>query len=195
MLNGVTDYHRTGANTAFVFNHVTRAHSVPSDQSKLNSYEDIPAGHPHVDYCGDPTFLESTKKELKLPSEVASLYSTSSRYAYIGAWRPLKTLRKDPLAVCDTTSVPDTDYQLRLRDFRSGIKSGNYVMSHGEEKQQHQWYYMSGMTPDDIAVFKGYDTDQGKSGWRCPHTAITLPDSDHEHPRESIEARIVCFWQ
>ncbi|KAF1930530.1 uncharacterized protein M421DRAFT_99821 [Didymella exigua CBS 183.55] len=187
----------TGASTAFVFNHVVRAHSSPSDKGKLDSHgrwQDIPAGHPHVDYCGDPTYLEGTKRELNLSPDVSSLYTTSSRYAYLGAWRPLKPLRRDPLAVCDATTVPDTDYQLRMREFRSGVKSGNYVMSHTEKKQQHQWYYMAEMTPEEIVVFKGYDTEQTRPGWRCPHTAIKLPDSDHETPRESIEARIVCFW-
>jgi hypothetical protein len=147
-----------------------------------------------VDYCGDLDFLEGTRQELNLPPDISLLYDASSRYSYLGAWRPLKTLRKDPLAVCDATTVPDSDYQLRLREFRSGVKSGNYVMSHAEEKQRHQWYYMSDMTPDEIVVFKGYDTDQSKPGWRCPHTAIKLPGTDHEPSRESIEARIVCFW-
>ena len=139
---------RTDASIAFVFNHIIRAHLTPADKGKLDSYgrwQDIPAGHPHVDYCGDLDFLEGTRQELNLPPDVSLLYDASSRYSYLGAWRPLKTLRKDPLAVCDATTVPDSDYELRLREFRSGVKSGNYVMSHAEEKQRHQWYYMSGL--------------------------------------------------
>jgi hypothetical protein len=189
---------RTGASTAFAFNHVVRAHSSPSDKGIPDAYgrwQDIPTGHPHVDYCGDPAFLEGTKQELKLPAHIAALYDTCSRYVYLGAWRPLRTLRRDPLAVCDATTVPDTDYQLRLREFRSGVKSGNYVMSHAKTEQQHQWYYMPEMEPDEIVVFKGYDTDQRRPGWRCPHTAFKLPNSDQEPSRESIEARIVCFWE
>lgn len=183
---------------AFVFNHVVRAHSSPSDKGKLDAYgrwQDIPAGHPHVDYCGDPIFLEGTKQELNLPSHVASLFDQSSRYAYLGAWRPLETVRRDPLALCDATTVPESDYRLRLREFRSGVKSGNYVMCHAKNEQQHQWYYLSEMMPDEIVVFKGYDSDQGQPGWRCPHTAFKLPDSEDEVPRKSIEARIVCFWE
>lgn len=68
-------------------------------------------------------------------------------------------------------------------------------MSHAREEQQHQWYYMSQMRPDEMVIFKGYDTEQRKPGWRCPHTAISLAGSDHMPPRESIEARIVCFWE
>ncbi|KAJ8107349.1 hypothetical protein OPT61_g8931 [Boeremia exigua] len=187
----------TGASTAFVFNHVVRAHTSPLDKGKLDvhgRWQDIPAGHPHVDYCGEPASLEGTKQELNLPPHISVLFDTSSHYAYLGIWRPLKTVYRDPLAVCDATTVPDSDYRIREREFRSGVKSGNYVMCHAGEEQQHQWYYMSEMKPDEAVVFKGYDTDQRKPGWRCPHTAFRLPASDREPPRQSIEARIVCFW-
>jgi|SRR5690242_3491863 len=193
-----TDLSRTGAPTAFVFNHVVRAHSSISDKGKLDAHgrwQGIPSGHPHVDYCGEPASLEGTKQELNLPPHISSLFDKSSRYAYLGAWRPLETVHKDPLAVCDATTVPDSDYRLRLREFGSGVKSGNYVMCHAKAEQQHRWYYMSEMTPEELVVFKGYDSDQSQPGWRCPHTAFKLPDCEHESSRKSIEARIVCFWK
>lgn len=67
-------------------------------------------------------------------------------------------------------------------------------MSYAQKDQQRQWHYMSEMTPVEIIVFEGYDADQSKPGWRYLHTAIKLPESDHDPPRESIEACIVCFW-
>lgn len=185
----------TGATTAYVFNHVVRAHSSPSEKGILDSrgrWQDIPSGHPHVDYAGDPDSLRGTRAELNLPPKISSLFDTSSRFAFLGIWRPLKTVRKDPLAVCDATTVLDSDYQVRLREFsRTGIKSANYVLSH---REQHAWYYMSEMQPHEIIVFKGYDTKQDEAGWRCPHTAFVLPESEEQLPRESIEARVLCFW-
>jgi hypothetical protein len=143
-----------------------------------------------------PFAIAGTRAELNLPAHISQLFDTASRFAFLGAWRPLKTIKKDPLAVCDATTVPDSDYQVRLREFsRTGIKSANYVMSHKEEEQRHEWYYMSEMRPDELVVFKGYDTKQDKPGWRCPHTAFRLRGSKGEEPRESIEARIVCFWE
>lgn len=95
--------------------------------------------------------------------------------------------------MCDATTVPDEDYQVRLRKFsRTGIESGNYVMSYSEG---HMWYYMSEMQPNELVVFKGYDTRKDEKGWRCPHTAFRLEGSEEEEPRESIEARIVVFWE
>lgn len=102
---------------------------------------------------------------------------------------------RDPLAVADAETVPDGDYKLRERLFRSGIRSGNYVMSHGSEEEQHKWYYMHEMQPNEVVVFKGYDTNQDLPGWRCPHTAFVIPGTEELPARESVEARIVCFWE
>lgn len=142
-----------------------------------------------------PFAIAGTRAELNLPDHISQHFDTSSRFAFLGAWRPLKTVVKDPLAVCDATTVPAADYQVRLREFsRTGIKSANYVMSHAAEEQQHEWYYMSEMQPDELVMFKGFDTKQDIAGWRCPHTAFRVEACDEEAPRESIEARIVCFW-
>jgi hypothetical protein len=162
----------------------------------MGRWQDIPAGHPHVDYAGTPGAMLGTRAELSLPASVDTLFDSSSRYAFLGMWRPLKIVRKDPLAVCDATTVPDYDYQVRLREFsRTGIKSANYVMGHTDKEEQHEWWYMSEMQPDEMVVFKGFDTKQDSMGWRCPHTAFRLKGSEKEAARESVEARVVCFWE
>lgn len=97
--------------------------------------------------------------------------------------------------MCDCISVPDSDYQIRLRHFsRTGIDSGNYVMSHEGEINQHQWWYMSQMQDDEVVVFKEYDSEM-VGGWRCPHSAFQLESTNEVKPRESIEVRLVCFWE
>ena len=134
--------------------------------------------------------------ELSFPPHIDTLFTKSSRFCFLGAWRPLKTVEKDPLAVCDATTVPDSDYQIRLREFsRTGNKSKNYVMSHGESGQKHEWWYMSSMQPWEMVVFKGLDSKREELGWRCPHTAFRVKGTEGKEPRESIEARIVCFWE
>lgn len=176
-------YISTGANTVNVFNHFVRQNAGD------------PSGHPHVDYCGVPKLLEGTKEELRLPPHIVKLYDTSSRFCYVNTWRPIQTVKRDPLALADATTVPGSDYQLRARKFPSGVESGNYIMSHGSASEQHRWYYMPDMSPEDLVVFRGYDTKQDLPGWRCPHTAIVLEGTEHLPPRESIECRAVCFWE
>lgn len=51
------------------------------------------------------------------------------------------------------------------------------------------------MMPDEMVVFKGFDTERGKPGWRCPHTAFRVPGTEGEEARESIEVRAVVFWE
>ena len=52
----------------------------------------------------------------------------------------------------------------------------------------------SDMTPDEVLVFKRWDTDAGKARY-VPHTAFTDPSvgSDSE-PRASVEMRTLAYW-
>ena len=115
-------------------------------------------------------------------------------------------MRRDPLAVCDADTVLESDYQVREREFsRTGNRSENYVLSCGAlegkkgtdmcEGQGHEWWYMSGMQPWEMVVFKGLDSKREERGWRCPHTAFRVEGSEGEEARESIEARVVAFWE
>ncbi|KAI4679994.1 uncharacterized protein J4E88_005884 [Alternaria novae-zelandiae] len=57
----------TGATTVHIFNHVIRAHTSPSAkgiQDALGRWQDIPSGHPHVDYAGSASALSGTLTEL-----------------------------------------------------------------------------------------------------------------------------------
>ncbi|RDW56505.1 hypothetical protein BP5796_13146 [Coleophoma crateriformis] len=184
----------TGADVVYVFNHAIRRASTNIIQGVPDEKGQVPSGHPHVDYCGVPELMEGTKKELSLPEEIKRLFASSLRFSFINAWRPIQTVERDPLALADATTVPDSDYLVRARTFPSGINAGNYIMSHGSQEQEHQWYYMSEMQPNELVVFKGYDTKQDLPGWRCPHTAITLPDTESLPSRQSIECRAACFW-
>lgn len=112
-----------------------------------------------MDYSGVQAHIAGTQAEIPLPKEIKKLYTSSSRWAYLGLWRPLKTIKRDPLAVCDSKTVPDEDFLIRGRKFGSGIESGNYILSHGGETyKRHGWWYMKCMQTNELVVFKGYDT-------------------------------------
>ena len=57
--------------------------------------------------------------------------------------------------------------------------------------EHQQWYYYPGMTPDDVLVFKSYDSD-GVIGRTCPHASFAHPNPLGEL-RRSIELRVLCF--
>lgn len=56
----------------------------------------------------------------------------------------------------------------------------------------HEWFYQSAMTPDEIAVFNIYD-NQGRP--QLAHSALDPPgDADASHPRKSIESRTLVRY-
>lgn len=65
-----------------------------------------PARRVHIDQTksGAEAFVK-----MILPSETASQILSGPRWIILNAWRPIETIRKDPLAVADATSVPDED--------------------------------------------------------------------------------------
>lgn len=190
---------RTGAPKVHIFNHIVRRCSDPFAKGQVDAsgrWQVPPSGHPHVDYSGRPQDLRGTLEELKLPPHIQALFESAPRFAFINVWRPLTTVRRDPLAVADAATVPDNDYLIRERLFKqSGVRSGNYVLSHAAEPQTHVWYWLSEMQPNEMVVMKQLDSARDKPGWRCPHTAFVLPDTGDLPPRESIEVRAVCFWE
>lgn len=195
----ITKYPSTGATTVHIFNHCIRQCIDRSKQGSLDTHgrvQAFPSGYPHVDYAGSASEVQGSLEELQFPPPIAAKLTSASRFAFVNAWRPLKPIERDPLAVADATTVPYSDYQIRERKFRrTGIRSGNYVMSHAAEEQTHRWYYMKNMQPDEMVVFKGMDTDRRLPGWRCPHTAFAIGDTEGLPPRESIEVRAVCLWE
>jgi len=191
-------YSRTGASTVHIFNHLIRQCNEPVSKGKPDlsgRWLGAASGHPHVDYAARPEDIRGTLEELKFPAEIARRFESSPRFAFVNAWRPIKTVQRDPLAVADASTIPDSDYQIRARQFKpSGVRSGNYVMSHTEAEDRHAWYYMHEMQPDELVVFRNYDTKRDVPGWRCPHTAFEIPGTEDLPVRESIEIRAVCFW-
>jgi hypothetical protein len=165
----------------------------------LGRWQVPPSGHPHVDYSGRSQDLIGTLEELKFPPPIHDLFASARRFAMVNVWRPLALVQRDPLAVADAVTVPESDYLVRERQFKpSGVRSGNYVLAHPEHPdatEKHTWYWLSDMQPDEIVVFKQLDSVRDKPGWRCPHTAFVLPGTEGLPPRESIEVRAVCFWE
>jgi len=57
----------------------------------------------------------------------------------------------------------------------------------------HRWYYFSDMRPDELLIFKGYDSDRPQSASGA-HVAFDNPLADEPNGRISIEARYIIFW-
>ena len=125
------------------------------------------------------------------------------RYAAYSVWRPVATVRRDPLAVCDWRSVDKEE--LERQDYRalSNINAnGEYMMEAWhvmppKNPSQQRWYWMPEQKPDELLIIKFADTDAEKDSsiaGGCPHLSPIIPGTEQAEPRLSIEARVLVFW-
>jgi hypothetical protein len=135
------------------------------------------------------------------PAEAARLQK--SRWAIINVWRPLKTVRREPLAICDAKTVTDDDFRTliaRLPEADSGNPLATVSKSRDQEalnvkySPKHQWHYYSEMEPEQALLIKCFDSKKDGRARRAPHCAFQSPQ-DHGPARESFEVRSIVFWE
>jgi hypothetical protein len=172
-----------GATKAIAFGPVARSDDPNTNQGRLPSFG------AHVDY-GRKTVAEQVR--LILGDEAD--YWLAKRVVLMNFWRPIKKVFRSPLALCDASTVLQSD--LNMSEIRGGLEDPNrpplfgYNLSYNPD---HKWYYMFHMEPDEVFAFKLYDSDSSRPQW-TGHTAIVDPDSSEGDPaRESMEIRTISF--
>ncbi|MCJ1386326.1 hypothetical protein MMC17_009452 [Xylographa soralifera] len=130
------------------------------------------------------------------------------RYACYSVWRPLKTIERDPLVVLDWRATNNSELVPYVGRVLSGITpNGEYIresFTHDPPKmpQNHRWYWMPYQQPNEVLILKFADTAAGELGEKnahiaacCAHAAARIAGSEGLPPRESIECRIIAFWE
>lgn len=115
------------------------------------------------------------------------------RVLIINVWRPLKTVQRDPLAVCDWATL----------DWRKDRLANRMVLPHGWHelgkyafRESQQWFYLSQQQPQEVLIFTQFDSESeqaGGGGMTVPHTAFKVPGTDMLPARESIEIKMFAF--
>ncbi|KAF6823001.1 7alpha-cephem-methoxylase p8 chain related protein [Colletotrichum plurivorum] len=106
-------------------------------------------------------------------------------------WRPLEPVFKDPFAVTDARSVPESDL------VGLPVLAGDYMDESwaARPNHAHRWYYKFAQQPDEVLIFKCFDSvDDGKTARRVLHSAFTDPAQEHMAPRESFEVRAIVVY-
>jgi hypothetical protein len=165
-----------------------------------------PSPRPHVDFSPENAeeFVRSRIPGSAGPgalgsAEVLALIRNAPRWQVLGIWKPLKTVERDPLVLIDSRSVPDSDYCDLVRDKTAKLmgREMKWVLSmlkHGSKEEQHRWHYLSDMKPEEVLVFKHFDSKRDIPAWRCAHTSIEIPGTENLPPRRSIDVRaLVCY--
>jgi hypothetical protein len=158
------------------------------DSGRLNNSR--PARFIHID-VSDAT--ARTFAERALP-KVAS--QPVRRFAHYNVWRVLSPAPQDvPLAVCEARTLAASDLITADAVFDVPGKpewSFEGLLVHHSER--HRWCYFSGMSPEEVLVFKTNDSDP-QEPHHVPHTAFNDPTCPPGvTPRASIEMRAIAYW-
>jgi hypothetical protein len=108
----------------------------------------------------------------------------------VQVWRPIKTIRRDPLVLADAHSVPDSDL-VGAKLIYPDREGETYAV---KPNPGHRWYFKYGQTPAEPLFIKCYDSLTDGRARRIPHTAIVDPAHENDAPRESIEVRTLVFF-
>ncbi len=173
-----------GAEKVLVFGEIARS------DGNLTGDGRKPAYGAHVDY-GEATVRRFA--EDLLGAELAQHW-LARRFVLMNLWRPIRPVHRTPLALCDASSVLESD--LNDSEIRGGLNDPNRPSMWGfnlSHNPQHRWYYAPHMQPDEVLAFKLFDSDRSRVQW-TGHTAFDDPTAAPDAPaRESIEIRTISF--
>lgn len=175
----------TGASQVVLFDHTIRRRRPDVKVDTPDKRQPVP--QVHVDQT-QASSIARVHRHLP-PSEAPQL--VQRRFQIINLWRPIKNPALDwPLAFCDYNSVDPADFvptTLKYPDYDGETMSVKY-------NPNHKWKYLRGMTPDEFALIKCFDSKEGVA--KCtPHTGFEDPSTPPDAPlRESIELRALVFY-
>ena len=145
--------------------------------------------------------------------------SFGPRYASYSVWRPTKKVTRDPLAMAvrkNLQNIENNDLLLWSYEVRVPGKDGDWNRELemlrvkpdrvGETKgvpreevdDSIDWYYLPEQEPDEVLVFKLFDSAgldaSAQESEGAPHGSPDLGDAGYGDARESIEVRLYAIW-
>jgi hypothetical protein len=174
----------TGAEKIVVFDHTLRD-SAQGSRRTAELREPVRRVH------NDQTFVSAPRRVRDhLPPEEAEV-RLKQRFAIINLWRPLATVERLPLALCDARSIAFED--MVPSDLVYPDKVGEtYSFTYNPN---HRWYWFPRLRPDEVLLLKIYDSREDGTARFTAHTAFEDPTGAPEAPpRRSIELRALVFW-
>ena len=151
-----------------------------------------PAGFVHLDFVPEAAEMF---RDLSIEAEGVKI-APYRRFAIYQTWRVLSRPPQDnTLTLCDGRSVPASDAVVfHAVVGPKGVPGSEFDARMCKYRPDHRWYYFSNMSPDEVLVFKGYDSEDPHA-MNAMHTAFDNPAAGpNAVPRESIEARFFAFF-
>lgn len=168
------------------------SHTYRNEQHQEHFWEDGVQYGPcaaavHNDYAD---FIDEEKGEVVEKFSQVQGMPQDKRYLGINIWRSVspKPLERNPLAVCDRTTIEPKDLEYNLNP---NAVPRPFNAHYCKPNDEQRWYYYSSMSRDEALVFTTYDSHPEDGGIFCPtlHTAVDIPDSEGLQERKSVEVR------
>ncbi|QPH02649.1 hypothetical protein C2857_006863 [Epichloe festucae Fl1] len=176
----------TGARGVKIFNHKVRRGPTQWHHLGLHNLANRgPVTRTHVDQSYDGA---ERRLRWEFPAEAADEL-VKRRYQIINVWRPIQPIAKDPMAVADARSVPDSDL-VGAEMVEDGFVGESWVVRHNPS---HQWFFKHRMTPRDVLLIKCFDSDKSVAR-RSPHSAFEDAAYQACDSRQSIEVRCLVLY-
>jgi hypothetical protein len=200
----------TGASKIFIFDHTIRRQNIDSRVKPAVTQANPPAEDAsngpiaapapqmlrgpvqrvHIDqsYAAAPD-----RVTYHLPEEAETLLK--GRFQIINVWRPIRTIRKDPLGVAAANSVLDDELvPIKLvYPHRTGETFSVRPAKDERTDGGHKWHYIFEQRPDEVTLIKCFDSKTDGRARRVPHSAFIDEEFVDAEPRESIEVRALVF--
>ena len=175
----------TGARRVHLFDHTLRA-SNPELRERKQVRE--PSTLVHNDYTSESGFVCLREN---LGDEAEAL--ARGRFQIVNVCRPLSDPVEDyPLALADARTLAPEQLVDTVR--RSPTHVGALQLALHDPGQR--WFYYPEMRPNEVLLFRTFDSIDGGTRPCSIHTAIHLPDAPADaRPRESIETRAFVFYE
>ena len=177
----------TGATRIEIFDHTRRAASLEVQKTRMIRE---PASIVHNDYTA-----QSGPKRLRdyfCDNRIEADALLQRRFTIVNVWRSIAgTVRNAPLAFCDASSITPQDLIPVERQARERIGEIQLALY----SPTHCWYYFPEMEPDEVLLFKTYDSVTDGRARFTLHTSFKDPNAAADVPnRESIETRCFAFF-
>lgn len=175
----------TGASEVLSIGEVVRSNTT----AKTDTTRGKPAFGAHIDF--DQETVAGFVRAFRPDAEAL----LNRRYALINLWRPIAPVERTPLALCDASSIAREDLReghIRMRpDEPMPLRMSGFNVAYSPS---HRWWFVPRMQPDEVLVFRLFDTDPDAAQWTA-HTAFELPGTPEDAPpRRSIESRTIAFF-
>ncbi|KAM0197924.1 hypothetical protein ACHAPI_004656 [Fusarium lateritium] len=140
---------------------------------------------------------KAAEEAANLPGGVKENYK-GRRWALYTTWRPLKPVKRDPMAYIDYRTADEGDGVSFWRNPPGvyGTFKSDVLLTTANSK--HKWYWISDQLPSEVLFMKIMDTESDKDGSSVAggvhHCSFHVSGTENEEVRESVETKFIAFW-